>query len=417
MMILHVDGDGFFAACEVARRPDLRGKPVVVGEDRGIACAMTYEAKRLGITRAKPIFEIKREFPQVVILPSHFELYEQYSEKLYRILRSHLESVEWYSIDECFALVPESFAKRHGSWEHAIRYIKEDVQEKLGITFSFGLAETKVLAKVASGYQKPDGCMVLFNDKKDRFLMNTEIGDIWGIGWRLSKKLRMMGVKTAYQFVETPRVSLERQFAEPLIETWQELHGYRVYDVRTKDSIQKSLQATRSFVPASSNKEFVLSELSRNVEIICRRLRDQKLATRKISVFLKSKALFNRFRTASVELDCYTQSPSDILRALRQSYYEIFDPKESYRATGITVYELIPEYRIKQDLFGFQESATSRGLHFQIYDAIQDKYGNGTISLASSMKSILKRKREQEDRNSRDSYIWRLPLPYMGEVF
>lgn len=103
--ILHVDGDNFFVACEVARFPHLKGKPVIVGEERGIASAMSYEAKKLGVHRGMPVFEIRKQFPQVIILPSHFELYEQYALKLYQVLCKYSDTVERYSIDECFALI------------------------------------------------------------------------------------------------------------------------------------------------------------------------------------------------------------------------------------------------------------------------------------------------------------------------
>src|SRR3989338_9935236 len=99
--ILHIDGDAFFASCEISRRPDLKGKPVVVGEERGIACALTYEAKALGVYREMPIFKIRQEYPQVAVLSSHFELYEKYRENLVQILRENLPLVESYSIDEC----------------------------------------------------------------------------------------------------------------------------------------------------------------------------------------------------------------------------------------------------------------------------------------------------------------------------
>ena len=123
--VLHVDGDGFFASCEISRRPDLKGKPVVVGEERGIASAMSYEAKRLGVTRGMPIFKVRQEFPQVTILSSHFELYEQFASALYSILTKHFANVEWYSIDECFAEVPVTYMERFGSWEIAITALKK----------------------------------------------------------------------------------------------------------------------------------------------------------------------------------------------------------------------------------------------------------------------------------------------------
>ena len=93
-MILHVDGDAFFAACEVSRRPDLRGKPVVTGRERGIVTAATYEAKKLGISRATPIHEVRSHFPQVTILPSDYELYATISKRMYAITRRHALLVE-----------------------------------------------------------------------------------------------------------------------------------------------------------------------------------------------------------------------------------------------------------------------------------------------------------------------------------
>jgi nucleotidyltransferase/DNA polymerase involved in DNA repair len=101
--ILHIDGDAFFASCEVSRRPDLFGKAVVVGEERGIATALTYPAKHLGIKRGDPIFKIKKEYPNVTILSSHFELYRKFAYNLAEILRDEVDKFEAYSIDECFA--------------------------------------------------------------------------------------------------------------------------------------------------------------------------------------------------------------------------------------------------------------------------------------------------------------------------
>jgi nucleotidyltransferase/DNA polymerase involved in DNA repair len=97
---VHIDGDSFFAACEIAARPYLRGKPVVVGEERGIATAMSKEAKAIGIVRGDPIFKIKKEFPTVHIIQSHFDLYEKYCKNLFDLLKEVTDNVECYSIDE-----------------------------------------------------------------------------------------------------------------------------------------------------------------------------------------------------------------------------------------------------------------------------------------------------------------------------
>ncbi|MDD5721502.1 MAG: hypothetical protein PHT16_03620, partial [Candidatus Pacebacteria bacterium] len=104
-LFLHADGDSFFVACELTLRPELRGKPVVVGEDRGIAVAMSPEAKKLGVTRGMPTFQIKKLFPEVTILSHHFDLYQDISSRMQQILQSYCRTIEVYSIDECFAVV------------------------------------------------------------------------------------------------------------------------------------------------------------------------------------------------------------------------------------------------------------------------------------------------------------------------
>jgi len=101
--ILHVDGDAFFASCEVARNPALKGKPVVTGQERGIASALTYEAKALGVVRGMSIREIRKRYPSVVVLPSDYATYSLYSRRMYSIVRRYSPCVDEYSIDECFA--------------------------------------------------------------------------------------------------------------------------------------------------------------------------------------------------------------------------------------------------------------------------------------------------------------------------
>jgi DNA polymerase IV len=101
--ILHIDGDAFFASCEQARNPDLRGKAVITGKERGIVSSMSYEAKALGIKRAMKVHEIKKQFPQVIIIPSDYEAYSLLSKRFYDIVRRYTPEVEEYGIDECFA--------------------------------------------------------------------------------------------------------------------------------------------------------------------------------------------------------------------------------------------------------------------------------------------------------------------------
>ena len=271
--ILHIDGDGFFAYCEISRFPHLKGKPVVVGEERGIVCASTYEAKALGITRGMPMFKVREQFPDVAIFLSHFELYEQYASKLYNLLEPEVAVLERYSIDECFALVeiPRDWSKNEILiWMNSL---KRKIQSKIGLTYSFGIARTKVLAKIASKRQKPDGCTVIMPEEEPNILADTPIESIWGIGWRLSRRFENMRVKTAGEFARWPESKVRSAFTLPVWELWHELNGKSMFEVSNANDLPKSLQATKSFSPFSSDKRFVIAELLHNVDIVFTRMR------------------------------------------------------------------------------------------------------------------------------------------------
>src|SRR5215831_11278028 len=147
--IVHIDGDAFFAACEQSRRPKLQGRPVVTGKERGIASSMSYEAKARGVTRGMPLHDIRRLCPDCIIMPSDYETYSLFSVRMFDIVRRYTGDVEEYSIDECFADLTGLRRPLRMSYRQMVERIKSDLDTELGMTFSVGLAPTKVLAKVA----------------------------------------------------------------------------------------------------------------------------------------------------------------------------------------------------------------------------------------------------------------------------
>src|SRR5215475_12993556 len=155
--ILHIDGDAFFASCEQSRRPKLQGRPVVTGKERGIAASGTYEAKARGVTRGMRIADIRKVCPEAVILPSDYETYSLLSKRFFAIVRRYTPDVEEYSIDECFADITGLRRPLRMSYLKIAERIKRDLDAELGFTFSVGLAPNKVVAKIASKWQKPSG--------------------------------------------------------------------------------------------------------------------------------------------------------------------------------------------------------------------------------------------------------------------
>jgi nucleotidyltransferase/DNA polymerase involved in DNA repair len=399
----------------MSRHPHLWGKAVVVGQERGIATAMSQAAKKLGITRAMPIFKIREMFKDVVVLSGHYDLYEMYSDKLFNILSEYFDEVEHYSIDECFAK-----ARPAQCTEAYIRTVKDTVQSRLGITFSFGVAANKVLAKVASKSRKPDGLTIIYPGQEDEYLHTLSVGSVWGIGYRTAEKLRNMNIQTALDFKNYNEREVITLFAEPIARIQAELKGKSLSYIHTDHEDQKSIQATRSFSPATRNVSFLYSELSRNIEEACERLRATDMYGKYISIFIKTKETeYNRLRkyvSLSKELEFYTNSPIEILRALHDEFPDLIDPEHVYKATGVTIRGLRHKASIPEDLLGGQNRSFEAHSYTDAIDAIQKRFGDHSIQIASSMKSISKRREESNTRDIQDPYIWNLPLPYLGLI-
>lgn len=386
-LYLHADGDSFFVSCEVAQRPELKGKPVVVGEDAGIAVAMSYEAKSLGVTRGMPTFQIKREFPSVILLPHNFGLYNKISNEVYNILISYLSTVEVYSIDECFAKVSRADINYAGSPEKLINTIKDEIKNKLGVTYSFGLARTKALAKTASKLKKPDGAVVLLSQEDEIYaLKKTPIDDVWGIGRQTIPRLKNMGMSTAYDFVYSREEDIKKYFSESLWDLKCELSGEIVNDVHmdTDPRDQKSIQSTSTFRPASSDPSIIFAELSTNIERACEHARELELATNSVTFFVKNKEFVHRFGDGILPL--YTNDPSIVLNIIEPVFKKVIRKGEDIRSTGITLKNLRKIEDVPKDLFGQQKNADEKNVINIVGDKIRQKFGNNILKRASSLR-------------------------------
>ncbi len=411
---MHIDGDGFFAYCEIARFPHLKGLPVVVGEDRGIVCAMTYEAKKLGITRAMPIFKIRKEFPQVKILSSHFELYEHYARMLASLLEPAVDVLERYSIDECFGSIERPECETKKSLTAWLTKLKQNVQAHTGLTYSFGLARTKVLAKIASKYQKPDGCTVIMPEDEHTILHETSIESVWGIGWRMARRFENMRVRTAGEFTNWSEERVQSLFSVPIQELWHELQGRSLFRVSSSSSTPKSLQATRSVTPASKDTAFLIAELLHNTDVVFSRMRGYGVATNALSIFIKTPD--REYRSAAIPLVQYTNNPLSVTDIISRQVHKLIQRNESYKSTGITVWNLRPEVHVQEDLFGHQESSTEQGRIMEAIDAIRDRHGARSIGILATMPSQMYRTEKSRIIKATEQYIHGLPLPYLGEV-
>src|SRR5512142_2375026 len=149
--------DAFFASCEQAIHPELRGRPVITGKERGIVAAASYEAKARGVSRGVRLSEVKKICPDAVILPSDYETYSLFSVRMFEILRRFSPDVEEYSIDEAFVALTGLRRSFHGPYGMIAEKMRQTIKQELGITVSAGVSLSKVLAKIGSKHRKPDG--------------------------------------------------------------------------------------------------------------------------------------------------------------------------------------------------------------------------------------------------------------------
>ena len=385
--ILHVDGDCFFASCEVAKNPHLKGKPVITGQERGIVSSLTYEAKALGITRAMTLFQAKKVCPSVIMLPSDYESYSLYSVRMFDIVRRITPAVEEYSIDECFANLTGLRRPNRMSYEKMGETIQKALNAELGVSFSIGLAPTKTLAKVASKWVKPCGFTTIRGRDIHLFLQNLPIEDVWGIGRQTANHLKKNNINTALDFANTNEDWVKKYLTKPHIETWQELRGESIYQVSiAKKDTYKSISKTKTFTPPSLKKEYVFAQLSKNVENACIKARRYNLSAKNFSFFLKTQDF--QYYGYVIKMDSPTSVPSDILSLVAPHFNQIFSPQKKYRATGITLFKLESHQTCQLDIFGGVVKTQKFKKVFGALELVNQKYGKHTIFLASSLKAM-----------------------------
>jgi len=221
--ILHLDLDAFYAAVETLDRPELSGKPVIVGgsENRGVVAAASYEARRFGVRSAMPTATAKRLCPRGIFLSPRMSRYREASEEVFAIYHRFTPLVEPLSIDEAFLDVT-GCERLFGSAEDAARRIKEEVRWETGLVVSAGVASNKFLAKLASDIGKPDGLVVVPPGREQEFLDPLPVGRVWGVGKVTEGELERMGIRTILDLRRTPREILHRCFGA---------HGDHLYDL------------------------------------------------------------------------------------------------------------------------------------------------------------------------------------------
>ena len=382
--ILHLDADAFFASCEQAIHPELRGKPVITGKERGIVAAASYEAKARGVERAMRLFEAKKVCPDVIVLPSDYETYSLFSVRMFEILRRFSPDVEEYSIDEAFVDLTGLRRSFHGPYGMIAQKMQETVERELGITVSVGVSLSKVLAKLGSKHRKPHGLTIIPGRDIHRYLGDLPVGKVWGIGPNTAAFLGKFGITTALEFAQQDEGFIGKHLSKPYYEIWNELNGRSVYPVtnESKNSYQ-SISKTRTFTPPSQDEAFVFAQLAKNLENACIKVRRYDLAATRLVVFLRRQD----FRDTGVEIKLSrpTAYPTELFEPLREGFRQVYRPRTLYRLTGVVLAGLLPEAQVQYSLFDDTAKIEKMARIYSIVDELSKKFGKHTIQHAVSL--------------------------------
>jgi DNA polymerase IV len=380
--ILHVDMDAFFVSVELLERPELRGKPVVVGgrpDQRGVVSAASYEARKYGIHSAMPLRTAGRLCPHAIFLDGHHTLYSEWSDRVATILAKFSPVVEMVSIDEAY-LDLAGTERLHGPPLAAADKLLRTITGTTGLPCSGGLAATRLVAKVASDQAKPRGLLWVTPGQEARFLAPLSVRKIPGIGEVTERALRALGIETVEQLAGIPQESLEKIFGQWGTALHRKARGGDSYEF-VIDAEPKSISHNHTFgedTDETATLDAMLSHLSQKA---CKRLREAGLAARTLTLTIRYAGFDTH--TRSKTLSEPTRLDADIFTVFQELFRHHRDPSRKIRLLGVSLSGLTHEPEqldlLKADRRGKLEKLTSAA------DRLRDRFGFGSVQFGGSL--------------------------------
>jgi len=388
-----VDCNSFYVSCETIFKPHLKNKPVVVlSNNDGCVIARSSLAKKVGIKMGVPFFEVKKIVKQhnVKVFSSNYTLYANISSRVMGVLNNYCDELEVYSVDEAF-LIFNKHSER--SFFERARQIKKTVKEWIGIPVSIGIAENKTLSKIANHLAKKDELGTQIVELVDRrqieiALKVLEVGDIWGIGNRISKFLQSNSIQTAYDLYSSDPRWIRQHLGVVGERTYRELHGEMCFPIVESPEAKKQCRVSRSFESYVENfkelEQRVVSYATRASE----KIRSDQLQAKKITVFIRSNK-FNQknqpyYGDKTYSFISPTNDLFEIVKMAVKALGYIYKSGIKYKKAGVLLSDLSSEGTYNRDLF-FQRSEKDILKKIKVnrvFDRLNSRYGSGTICVA-----------------------------------
>ncbi|MFP5365255.1 MAG: DNA polymerase IV [Actinomycetes bacterium] len=381
--IMHVDMDAFFVSVELRTRPELKGRPVIVGfpADRSVVLSASYEARAFGVKSAMPMAVAARMCPQAVIIEPRHKLYYDVSGQIMGIFESITELVEPLSVDEAFLDVTGAI-RRLGPPRGIGALIRRRVSEELGITASVGIAESKFVAKIASTRCKPDGLLLISPDETVPYLHSLPVGALWGVGAKTAEVLARMGIRTVADVAATPVLSLKKMLGA----TGEHVHQLSWgIDPRTVTPVrlEKSIGAEETFAVDTADDALLHRELLRLSHRTATRLRTSGMVARTIALKLRFAdfSTITRSRTVQTPVD----SAQLIYAVVLQLLESVGERAMTVRLVGVRAEQLEDAARTSLQLSIDRRDENWRAAE-QALDEVTRKFGSKSVLPARLME-------------------------------
>ncbi len=393
-MIALVDCNNFFVSCERVFRPDLRNTPcVVLSNNDGCVIARSNEAKMLGIKMGTPFYQVKKliEDNGVAVFSSNYVLYGDMSRRVMSILSGYTPKLDIYSIDEAFM----DFTGM-GDSEELLAYSHNMVKfitKGTGIPISLGIAKTKTLAKMASKFAKKykgyhSVCIIDTDEKRIKALKLFDIADVWGIGRRISARLKSIGVETAWDFVQKSEAWVRSELTVTGVRTWKELRGENCISLDELPN-KKSICTSRSFSDGGIDNLAILEEAVANFASQCsRKLKEDRSVCGAMTVFAYTSRFRDDLPSDYIHENIYFQVPTNDLMELVSAAVSVLRRSwkgESgnyfYKKAGVIVWDTCSDSAVQGNLFDTVDRNKRASLARAIED-INRRNGFNTVRVA-----------------------------------
>jgi nucleotidyltransferase/DNA polymerase involved in DNA repair len=385
-IILHVDMDAFFAAIEQREHPDYFGKPLIVGADpmrgkgRGVVSTCSYEARKFGVHSAMPISQAYKLCPQGVYVPPNGALYSQVSKDIFKLFFEFTDLVEPLSIDEAFLDV-SGCIKLFGSVREIGKKLKYRIYETQALTASVGIALNKFLAKIASDLEKPDGMVIVEEDKIQEFLDPLPLSRLWGAGKKTIEKLNKEHIYTIGDLAKLPGEILKQKFGK---QGQHFFHLSRGLDNRpvTPGHEVKSVSNEITFSNDLYDMDILREALLHLCEKVGYRMRQKKLNGKTIQLKLRYEGFDTITRNKT--LSDNTANTEIIFNIIWKLFECNYDKRRKVRLVGVGMSGFKEKTDRQMSLFDKIDNKTSN--LDEVEDLVRKKFGKNAINRAEGMR-------------------------------